>query len=77
VTCSVPIYLSSKFQGILRSPSSGPNYWALTRFKRAQLHLRIEHLEEHHLVFWPETSGGHSTHPDLQFGIFFGAFGGH
>jgi hypothetical protein len=24
VTCSVPIYLSSKFQGIWRPPSSGP-----------------------------------------------------
>jgi hypothetical protein len=67
VTCSVPIYLSRKFQGIWRSPSSGPNYWALTGFRRAQLHLRIQHLEEHLLAFRPETSGGGSTHPDLSF----------
>jgi hypothetical protein len=26
--------------------------------RRAQLHLGIQHLEEHLLVFWSETSGG-------------------
>jgi hypothetical protein len=67
VTCSVPIYLPSKFQGIWRPPSSGPNYWALQGFKRAQLHWRIHHLEELSIAFRPETSGGGSYHPDLSF----------
>jgi hypothetical protein len=34
-------------------------------FRRAQLHWRIQHLEEFPLVFRPEISGGDSTHPDL------------
>jgi hypothetical protein len=75
VTCSGPIYLSSKFQGIWRSSSSGPNYWALTGFRRAQLHLRIQHLEEHLLAFRFETSGGGSTHPDLSFYWIWESFG--
>jgi hypothetical protein len=45
-------------------------------FRRAQLHWRIQHLEEFPLVFWLEISGGDSTHPDLLFGIFSVAFGG-
>jgi hypothetical protein len=45
-------------------------------FRRAQLHWRIQHLEEFPLVFRSDISGGDSTHPDLQFGIFSVAFGG-
>jgi hypothetical protein len=45
-------------------------------FRRVQLHWRIQHLEEFPLVFRFEISGGYSTHPDLQFGIFSIAFGG-
>jgi len=39
-------------------------------FRRAQLHWRIQHLEEFPLVFWLEISEGDSTHPDLPFDIF-------
>jgi hypothetical protein len=72
VTCSAPICLSSKFQGIWRSPSSGLNYWALTGFRRVQLHLRIQHLEEPLLAFGLRLHEGGSITPiyhSTEFGV--------
>jgi hypothetical protein len=45
-------------------------------FRRAQLHWRIQHLEEFPLVFWLDISGGDSNLPDIQFDIFNIEFGG-
>jgi hypothetical protein len=36
------IYYSGEFHSDWRSPSTGPNYWVLTVFRRAQFYLRIQ-----------------------------------
>jgi hypothetical protein len=38
------IYHSGEFHSDWRSPSTGPNYWVLTVFRRAQFYLRIQYF---------------------------------
>jgi hypothetical protein len=63
------------FIGCLEASFSWAEIVGLTVFMRVHLHLGIQHLEENPLVFRFEISGGDSTHPDLQFGIFIRVFG--
>jgi hypothetical protein len=76
VICSVPIYLSSKFQGIWRPSSSGPKFEGLVVLGGHNSIGGFNIRRSLPLVFRFDILGGDSNHPDLQFEIFSIAFGG-